>query len=276
MPTPQLTPQLLLQSQLKQLQEQTKAKEQLLPKGDPVTYAKQIQQLQVDFDKKKKAIVDLGQQFDQISTIAQAGLIPQENADEAMWRMLVPTEVAKAMFPKQTSEGAPLSPSALTGKPMTDMMTGFMNATPMQGNWSPTPNHFKQEDLTKQYVAWRDLIGYDQRPSVQQNQLDTHWDRTMQVDPRYKWNPANPEVAALRSKGQIAQTIANKYYRKPSGTTPVPQETATPFSQHIEQQINKQKPAMVEVTRPDGARIRVPKGEWETQKSAAISEGWKE
>jgi hypothetical protein len=277
MPVPTLTPTLLLQDNLNQLREQVKAKAARIPKTDPATYNKQIGQLQSEFDKQHKKILELGTQFDQIDKLAQSGLIPRENADEAMWRMLVPTEVAKAMFPKTSETGsqAPLSPGTLEGKALNEGIGSFTNAAPIQGNWNPfVVNYRKQEDLIGKYKEWQDYIGYHSRPDVQQRQLDIQWDSAMKGDSTNKWNPKDPEIAALRSKGPIGQAVRDKVYGAPPISPPM--ATVTPLSQEVQKEVAKQKPEMVQVYKPDGTPIKVPKSEWTAQKSAALSEGWSE
>jgi len=271
MPMPTLTPQMILQDQFAKLREEYKAKGDSIPKSDPENYAKQIQQLQGEFDKRKKDIYAQGSQFDQISQLAQAGLIPQEDADRAMWKMILPTETAQAMFQPE-SRNTPLSPGSLNAKSMTGSVSQFAGAAPEQGRWNPlSENRFEQPDLIKQYQAWRDFVGYDARPPVQQKQLDIQWDDMLAADKRYRWNPKSPEISALRAKGSISKAAAAAVL---PGTPMAGTPKTSPFVQQV--QASKPAPEKITVTRPDGSQVSVPKTEWLQQRTTALSEGWKE
>jgi hypothetical protein len=283
MPTPTLTPQMVLQEQYRKLQTETKAKEAAFPKSDPELYAKHIQGLQKEFDKRKAEIFSQGEQFDQVDMMVQAGLMDPQAADETKWRMVLPTDIAKNMV-HPGAQGTPMSPGSLTNKAMVGSIGQFSQAAPEQAvgkffSTSPiqnlkdwfTPNYRSQSDLVKQYRAWRDFVGYEVRPPVQQRQLDIQWDDMLAADKKNKWNPKSPEISALRAKGSISRAAAAQVM---PGTPMSGIPKTSPFIDHV----NEQKPApeKIEVMRPDGTPVKVPKTEWLQQRDIALSEGWKE
>lgn len=281
MSMPNTTPQLVLQGQLQKLQRDYSQKEKSLPRDnvDPVEYNKEIVRLQKEFDSQYDYIAELGGQFDQTQLLVDAQLIPADRANEAMWRMILPSQTAQAMFdkPKGSDAGTPMSVATLTGKPMTRSITGFAEGAEKRGTWtSLVKDYTKQEDLIKQYSAWRDFVGYESRPAVQQRQLDIQWDDMMTADKSNRWNPKDPAISALRAKGPLTRAAA--VTPKP-GTPIVGTRGVSPFVTHIETKLND-KPInpspLIQVMKPDGTSVRVPSKEWEKQKTVALSEGWKE
>lgn len=269
MPMPTLTPQMVLQEQYRKLQSETKAKEAALPKSDPEAYAQQIAVLQKDFDTRKAKIFSQGEQFDQIDMMVQAGLMDPQVADSVKWRMVLPADIAKNMVQPEP-QGTPMAPGTLTSKPMSESITGHAQAATMEKPWF-SRNYYPQDELIKQYQSWREFVGYDARPPVQQQQLDYQWDAMLAGDKKYKWNPKSPEVAALRAKGPIAKAAAAQVM---PGTPMAGIPKTSPFIAHIAEQ--KPEPQLITVQRPDGEPVEVPANEWQQQRAKALSEGWKE
>jgi hypothetical protein len=295
MQAPAATPHLVLQDQLDRLRQEFSAKAQQvsatqLPDDE---HNATIQGLQKDFDKQYKSISDLASQFEQTQKLADAGLIPADKAEEAMYKMILPKETIDVMFPTggQTNNRA-MSTGELTGKPMQSVLSGYANAAPKteKAGFNPmwllggVPGAMaglgrgqrktirSQKDLVKQYQGWREMVGYDTKNAAVKTQLDTIWDDKMAADKSNTWDVNHPDIQSLRAKGALTAAYGSKNRNAPiTGNS-----KTSPFISHVQEQVVDSAPAMVKITKPDGSIVKVPKGEWESQKSEATKLGYKE
>jgi hypothetical protein len=130
-----------------------------------------------------------------------------------------------------------------------------------------------QDDLKKQYLGWRRDVGYDAKNNVVKGQLDQIWDDKMKEDSNKIWDPKHPDIQSLRATGKLGSAYGNKNQNAPLVNAG---QKSSPFITHVQDKVQAQTPAMVQVKKPDGSIVKVPKGEWESQKEAAIRSGWSE
>jgi hypothetical protein len=280
MDMPETTPDLVLTDQVNELRRQFSEKEKMLSQSQlpDEEHNAAVAELQADFDKQFNSMQSTARQFQETQRLADAGLIPADKAQEAMWRMILPKETTSVMFPAGGQRSMPVG--ELTGKPMTKTLNEFATGAPTQSEvgwhgWtSPLRGKIaKQADLVKQYVGWRQMVGYDTKNAATKTQLDGIWDDKMASSKSYEWDPSHPEIQSLRAKGALTTAYANK-----NKNTPIMKSVtqASPFAAHVREQVEEKKPAMIDVFKPDGSRVRVPAGEWAKQKMTALQEGWKE
>ncbi len=278
MDMPETTPHLILADQVNELRRQFSEKEKQLfqaqlPDED---HNAKAAELEAEFDKQFNLMQGTARQFQETQRLADAGLISAEKAQEAMWRMILPKETVTGMF--SSRQQASMHAGELAGKPMQSILAGYAEAAPTQKDYSRasffrTPSVAKQSDLIKQYQGWRQIVGYDVKPPAIKAQLDAIWDDKMASSKKYEWDPSHPEIQSLRAKGTLTTAYANK-----NKNVPIMKSTtqASPFVTHIQEKMEQNRPTMVEVTKPNGLRVRVPASEWAKQKTTALAEGWKE
>lgn len=251
MPIPQATPELLLSNQFSEIQNQLVARANALGKAvkekkiDSNTYNSEIEAIQSQLDKHHQVFQQNIGQIRQTQQLKTLGLIDPSQADEAAWRMVLPPETARAMFVKSTEEkpGTPLSPNTLTSPAMTESIAGYAGSgtktpTGLFGLGKGKVDHFS---LLEQYKAWREFVGYGQRPPVQRRQLDMQWDTTMKQDSKYDWQPQLESVKVLRNYGPLSKAYN---MTQPSDTSVVqPSAMTNPIAESISKELQKrQKP----------------------------------
>lgn len=203
------TPYSILDNQFNQLRRYYTDKEQKLrirrlPKAQ---HNAELAGMQSAYDAQKFKISSMRSQ---LNNIRRSGTDPTL-IDEAMWKLVAP-EQAAIRFPTKRipTERVPISPTALGRHE--EMMAEFAEAAPSVGEFF-TREKFEprsQVDLVKQYVGWREAIGYANYTPGQQRQLDIQWDDVMKGRPKYEWDPASPQIKALRTYGGRITSIAAK------------------------------------------------------------------
>lgn len=179
-------------------------------------YNKLAQKFQTDLQKATQPFQQKIQQMQTIQRLVQQGHITSERGKEATWRMALPGETERAMFPsiaKIAKPAAPLSPTQL--KSYEESAAEFVEAAKVTDRfWGPIPkpftrwHKFSKEQLIKQYVGWQEYIGYLNLSPVRQHQADIQWDEYIRGQEIEEWNPNDPEIRALRPKGKLTRAVA--------------------------------------------------------------------
>lgn len=204
------TPYSILDNQQRQLQDFYESQEQQLrmrrlPKA---RHNAEIANMQSGYEAQKFRITSMRTQLD---NIRESDIDPTLR-DEAMWKLVVPPEHAAAMFPtvKKPTERVPISPPGLVSHK--ELIQQFAEAAEPVKEWFTREKlePRTQENLIKQYVGWRETIGYTNYTPGQQRQLDIQWDDLMADRPKYKWDPKSPNIRALRTYGGRITGIAAK------------------------------------------------------------------
>ena len=155
------------------------------------------------------------QQLRTIRQLVQQGHITQDRGNEAMWRMVLPQETERAMFTRDSvsKPSAPLSPTQLAS--YGESAAEFVEpARETDRFWGPIPkpytlwHKFSKENLIDQYKGWQENIGYTNLSPVRQRQVDIQWDDYVKGQGIKEWDPKDPKVRALRSKGRLATAAA--------------------------------------------------------------------
>ena len=204
------TPYSILDNQKQQLWAYYENKEQQLrarrlPRAQ---HSAAIAAMQSEYDAKKFRIQSMRNQLDEVNK-----LVPDPTArNEAMWKLVLPQETSAAMFQTERAptERAPLSPQQL--KTQLGVMEKFAEAAPpVKEYWTGVKQEpRKQEDLIAQYKTYREAMGYNNFTPGQQQQLDYQWDSLMRKRLKYKWNPKDVKIKALRPYGSRLAEIAGK------------------------------------------------------------------
>jgi len=178
-------------------------------------YNKLAKSFQADVQKASQPFIQKSQQLQTIQNLIRQGHITAEKGAEAGWRVSLPQETERAMFP--SAEGrppAPFSPGQL--KTYGELAAEFVGAAektePVARWWRIGPfGRYKKptkESLIRQYVGWQEQIGYANLPPVRQQQADIQWDDYVRGQDIEEWDPRDPEVMALRSKGRLTRAVA--------------------------------------------------------------------
>lgn len=178
-------------------------------------------------------------QVQKIQSLADAGQIEPDAANEAKWRLVLPLNAETAMFPKRFStdpypqgtiesrvvkgqEANPVLKNMIDYAESAEPESKDVTAT-RRGRGSGLFNWFEKEakdiqSLLDKYQEWQTNSGYNYLNNpVKQGQLDTQWDAYMRSDSRFenwfsdeKKRKPIAEVQALRSTGQIGRAMKSR------------------------------------------------------------------
>jgi len=167
------------------------------------------------------------QQLEQISTLVQQGNINPDAGKEAAWRLVLPQETERAMFPTQGAQAQPFSMSQMRGAISDSILEFAEGAADTPGlEWGDPKKQVGS--LMDQYLSWRELISYDNLNPVRQNQLDMQWDAAMrdgEDDKFEKWfaddKKRKPiaQVSAIRPAGRIGDAMKKRVMGSLHSTT---------------------------------------------------------
>lgn len=162
------------------------------------------------------------QQVRRVQSLVSAGKIAPDAGQEAVWRLVLPSETERAMFQTAGRQQKPYPVSTITSKAMMRTIQEFAEAAPGKPGIEWGPPEKIQEGLINKYNAWRELVGYSFLDPIRQHQLDQQWDAYMLGNKKYdKWwvdkEKRKPvaEVKAMRTTGKIG-----KIMRERLGVTP--------------------------------------------------------
>lgn len=188
-------------------------------KGQPMTedsvaqYKRTIFNLQSEYDVKKANIIKQQNQLQLIQKLIDQGAITSEAGQQAMWRLVLPSETEQAMFPKEPTErigAAPYSPGQLRAfQPTIEEFAQAAETIP--AFWTSRKKEKRtQPELIRQYLGWRQHYGYDdpKMTPTRRKQMDQEWDDYMAGEEFYEWNPRSPEIQALRPTGKLTKAAA--------------------------------------------------------------------
>ena len=237
-----MNPREIAEQQYKQIHNQFSQQEDILMNTEmsDEDFNNSMQQLQSKYTEVKSKFDASMAELDTVERLTQQGAITPEAANEAMFRMVVPSETAAAMFPRQATQrqpSRPLTPGQMESydesigqhvqsapskdRPGWDWPQELISDWTDQKRFAPKKS---QSALTAAYMKWRDRIQYDVYEPHHQRQLDTEWDAVMASDDRFEWDASKPEVRILRTKGPIGSAIINKKFQTPtrmSGNGPI-------------------------------------------------------
>ena len=184
-------------------------------------FRKQAEKLNAKYknlmDRRRFQAEQQMQQFKSIKSLVNAGQISSDAGNEAMWRMALPEETERAMFPKEQAEGQPYSLQQLTGESITESIRTYAGAAPDKPGLEWGPPKKTKEGLVSQYLTLRSLASYDTLSIIRQRQFDMQWDAMMKSDEKYntwwlnkeKRQPI-PEIRAMRSTGRIGKAMRER------------------------------------------------------------------
>ena len=219
--TPQTTLQRNLQSAQQQIAGQYNQRLQTIrrtPMSDrdfSLQYNKLTQSFQTDMQKITQPFQQREQQLQTIQRLVQQGHITADRGNEALWRTVLPQETERAMFaPAGGKPPAPFSPTQLTsyGESAAEFVEAAEKTVPVEKwyRFGPIGRYERpaKDALTKQYAGWQEYIGYQNLSPVRQRQADIQWDDYIKGKDIEEWDPKDPQIKALRSKGRLTRAMA--------------------------------------------------------------------
>lgn len=253
-----MTPESMLNQGLMDLQTQAKSQEEELKriKLTDKQFAISIRDLQTNYNRQKSTIQNGQKQLRTVQGLVSQGLITSEAGERAMWRMVLPQDVEREMFPtgEPPSElGTPYSMTQITKLEESAKM--FAEDAPWAYDpWGTIWDINKPratKDLITQYLSFRNRLGYDYMSSIaKKKHIDDVWDATMRSSEGFQarpakeikgkminlgWDPDKPEIQALRQPVGKLQGTMGKFV-SPMGRSVVknnkPQRSITPPSRN--------------------------------------------
>jgi len=176
-----------------------------------------IGKLQSEYDARKLEIMQVRGTLDTIRGAIDSGHIDPEAGAKAMYGLVFPKDVVKAMYPEPAA--APEEPTRRPFAPSTmedyrELAGNIAKAAEKDRSYIPFyGGPVPQQELVKQYLVFRQATGYDssQVTPAEQRQLDANWDAVMRSKGSYQWDLTAPEIKALRTYGDpVLKAAANK------------------------------------------------------------------
>lgn len=222
------------------------------------------------------------QEVKRVQSLIDSRQIAPDAGQEAIWRLVLPSETERAMFQAAGRQGRqPLSIAQLFSDAMQDSIEDFADAAPGKPRWKIGPPTKFKEGLVQQYLGWRRLQGYDDptMTPIIQRQLDDQWDAYMLEDKFSTWwsnkerRKPITEVSALRATGKIGRAMRDRVtgvgMTTPLGQSIVTKRKVSPYSMETRRGISMgREPERVQV--PDTG---LPRPGNDPQKYAAIPSG---
>jgi hypothetical protein len=179
-----------------------------------------------------------------------SGQLDQNSGTQAMWKAVLPEDVANAMFPHTRKEDqfsvAQMRQIAgyrnAKGEPVPGIIESYTNESNVPRTWGEfgkdiipfTVSHRSQTDLIPQYLSAKEEVEANlgvPMTNLQQEQFDNAWDNNMKGKQGYQWDPQSAEIQAVRAKGRLAQAGG---------------KNITPFGKHVlmynNSQVTEEKP----------------------------------
>lgn len=157
------------------------------------------------------------QSIKRIQTLVNSGQIAPDAGQEAMWRMVLPSETERAMFQAAGRQQQPYSIGQITSEAVMTSIQDFAEAASDKPGIEWGPPKKLQPGLTDQYLEWRRLIGYDALNPLRQRQLDMQWDAFMAGDEKFNawWSDKEKreplaEIRAFRTPGKIGKIMQKR------------------------------------------------------------------
>jgi hypothetical protein len=220
-------------------------------KIDYATASKQLNALKSNMDEYMKSTEMMKGQMKQTQLLADMNMIDPQQATYGMWQMVLPKEIASRVLPAaparpSTGSDAPFSPGALWGSGEKAGEGGYVPGIKEYASSAPNiqtglgrmlPGAPRShESLVPKYKAWREFIGYEGLNPTKQNQVDKLWDEYMKGTDNYKsWNPQDPEVQKMRSRGPAASTLRTV----PQASATVVPQSRYPLAEGIRKEMPK-------------------------------------
>lgn len=243
---PNSTPQLYLEDHYNRLVEQVNTQQQNLAAQQPdqMTYDRELQKIQRDFDTQRADIMAKLETMRQTQSMADLQFITPDDAQEAMWGQVLPPEVHKKMFPKQEVDmsGAPYSPEQMGkygGTIESFLKTAGEKRTGIGGwDWTKKDAPPTLSTMLDRYKTWQQSIGYSGMSPSRQGQVDSEWDAWVTKKGWDKvWSPKLEGVKALRAKGPTTRS----YSKMAKGTPTGPREATNPLQDSIAASLPKKR-----------------------------------
>jgi hypothetical protein len=193
----------ILDTKFKQLNQVTRLKEQEFRTkraGPEVVTA-----LQTEYNNQINKLKQLRNNLLQIQSLVSQNKITKDAGEKAMWRMVLPEETSRAMFPTAVGEDV-IPPSQLTS----EVRKRAVDYSDAARGWGRK----NQVDLIPQYKDFRNRValvfgadGYENLSPIERKQVDAEWDLVQKGRSNY-WNPESPEIATMRTTGTLGRAAS--------------------------------------------------------------------
>jgi hypothetical protein len=154
-------------------------------------------------------------ELERVREMTGRGEIDPQMGEQAMYKMVLPSEAFAAKYPTARATAKPMS--AATIKSNTELMGQFAEEAEDKDGIEWGDPYKTQAGMLTQYSNWRSQIGYDQLSPIHQRQLDQRWDATMRSEKKYRdWfsddkkTEVVAEVRSLRAKTAIGKAMQDK------------------------------------------------------------------
>jgi hypothetical protein len=195
----------ILDVQLKRLNETTKIRENELRtrRLTPQDYTNEVYSLQDNYAKQVGQLKQLRNNMQQVQLLVNAKHISPEEGKKAMWRMVLPPETERAMFPTVSAEKPAITP--------TEAATGFVSKI-AEGYITKTKGWGKKEieDLLPRYKEFRNEMAvyfnknnYEELLPEDRKKIDMTWDMKTRELGETEWDPQDFRIQGLRPTGTL-------------------------------------------------------------------------
>jgi hypothetical protein len=168
-------------------------------------FANEMYNLQDKYSAGVNALKQLRSNLMQVQSLVSQNKISKDEGNKAMWRMVLPEETSRAMFPTAVGEDV-IPPSQLTS----EVQKRAIEYSDAARGWGSK----NQRDLVPQYIKFRNRTalvfgaeGYENLSNIQRKQIDAEWD-LVQEDKGNEWNPRSPEIATMRTTGTLGRAAS--------------------------------------------------------------------
>jgi hypothetical protein len=199
-------PFVILDQQMSQLKNNTRQQEMNIRRftTDKNAYVNRIYQLQNDYDEKRQGILSMRKDLERVQSLVSQGAISSDEGKKAMWRMVLPQETSRAMFPTKEIPAIPASQLSTEVQPRAEKYSNEAKG------WGKK----EQVDLIPKYQEFRDNVAlvfgspsYDALSPIEKRQIDAQWDLT-QKSLKNKWDPESASIKSLRAEGTLTKAAA--------------------------------------------------------------------
>jgi hypothetical protein len=218
--------------------------------GDYERTASTLQHYKDEYLQKRNSILSVKTQLDTINQLMASGQLDPSSGNQAMWKAVLPEDVASAMFPHTRKEDqfnmVQMRQLAgyrnAKGDQVPGIISDYAKEASVERTWGEfgkdlipfTPSHRSQADLIPQYQGAKEEAEANlgvPMTNLQQEQFDNAWDNEMKQHANYQWDPSSAEIQAIRAKGKLAQAGG---------------KNITPFGKHVlmynNSQVTEEKP----------------------------------
>lgn len=179
-------------------------------------FSQQINKLQGSYATEFEKIKQLENQMTMVQQMVDQGQLTPEDGTRAVTNLAVPFNIRQAISGAEKPD-TPFSAASLVSDSFTGTIGEFAKEARVDSRWWPGKKYGKDE-LMKQYLGWREFIGYDNLAPVRKRQVDLAWDDEMKTIGIDEWNSDDPNIKRLRSYGRLQRAAG---IRSTPGKRPV-------------------------------------------------------